>query len=252
MFGSKDSSSGGSSKDVPATRDAELSGIVFQPFQEVQAQLSVLDDILDNSSVPGPTTMAAASLARMDYEGGLEAAINEQINVEYTMSYIYHSLAAFMDRDNVGLPGFAAYFKASSDEERHHANLLMAQQTRRGGRVKLKTIHAPESEYASEARGEALWSLELALGLEKLNFGKLRELHAVATDAGDAQVTHFLEDYLLHEQAKDVKKAADLVSRARRAGPGLGVFELDLLLQREYGYGLEGGDGNGAGAAAGA
>lgn len=37
-----------------------------------------------------------------------------------------------------------------------------------------------------------------------------------------------------------------------RAGPGLGVFELDLLLQREYGYGLEGVDGNGAGAAAGA
>jgi hypothetical protein len=27
---------------------------------------------------------------------------------------------------------------------------------------------------------------------------------------------HFLEDYLLHEQARDVKKAADLVSRARR------------------------------------
>jgi hypothetical protein len=27
---------------------------------------------------------------------------------------------------------------------------------------------------------------------------------------------HFLEDYLLHEQAKDVKAAADLVSRARR------------------------------------
>lgn len=45
----------------------------------MQAQLSVLDDIMDNSKVPGPTTMAAASLARMDYEGGLEAAINEQI-----------------------------------------------------------------------------------------------------------------------------------------------------------------------------
>jgi hypothetical protein len=39
-----------------------------------------------------------------------------------------------------------------------------------------------------------------------------------------------------------------------RAGPGLGVYEVDLLLQREYGYGLDGGDagGNGAGAAAGA
>jgi hypothetical protein len=34
MFGSsKGSSSGGSSKDVPAVRDAELSGIILQPFQ---------------------------------------------------------------------------------------------------------------------------------------------------------------------------------------------------------------------------
>ncbi|KAF6250549.1 ferritin [Scenedesmus sp. NREL 46B-D3] len=238
---------GSSGKDLPATRGAdELSGIIFQPYQEVQAQLATLDDIIDNAGVPGPTTMSSVSMARMDYEDRLEAAINEQINVEYTMSYIYHSLAAFMDRDNVGLPGFAAYYKASSDDERHHANLLIGHQNRRGGRVKLKTIHSPESEYTSEARGEALWSLELALGLEKLNFGKLRELHDVASSVNDAEMCHFLEDYLLHEQAKDVKKAADLVSRARRAGPGLGVFEVDLMLQREYGYGL---DGDGAGAA---
>jgi ferritin heavy chain len=57
------------------------------------------------------------------------------------MSYIYHSLAAFMDRDNVGLPGFAAYFKRQSDEERQHANLLMVQQNRRGGRIKLQVGH---------------------------------------------------------------------------------------------------------------
>jgi ferritin heavy chain len=71
------------------------------------------------------------------YHAALQLSL-PALSVEYTMSYIYHSLAAFMDRDNVGLPGFAAYFKASSDEERHHANLLMAQQNRRGGRVKLK------------------------------------------------------------------------------------------------------------------
>jgi ferritin heavy chain len=64
-------------------------------------------------------------------------------SVEYSMSYIYHSLAAFFDRDNVGLPGFAAYFKESSDDERHHANLLMAQQNRRGGRVHLAAISRP-------------------------------------------------------------------------------------------------------------
>ena len=42
--------------------------------------------------------------------------------------YIYHSLFAFFDRDNVGLPGLAQYFKESSDEEREHAEKLMYQQ----------------------------------------------------------------------------------------------------------------------------
>eukprot|EP00878_Enallax_costatus_P008057 GHUV01008426.1.p2 GENE.GHUV01008426.1~~GHUV01008426.1.p2 ORF type:complete len:121 (+),score=50.21 GHUV01008426.1:336-698(+) len=120
----------------------------------------------------------------------------------------------------------------------------MRHQSRRGGRVKLMTILGPESEYTNEARGEALWSLELSLALEKMNFTKLRELHALAE--GDAEFQQFLEHELLDEQAKDVKLAADLVSRARRAGPGLGVFELDNILQKEYGYGL---DGDGAGAA---
>lgn len=31
----------------------------------------------------------------------------------HSVSYIYHSMAAYFDRDNVGLPGFAAYFKES-------------------------------------------------------------------------------------------------------------------------------------------
>jgi hypothetical protein len=36
----------------------------------------------------------------------------------------------------------------------------------------LQTILHSESEFAYEMRGEALWSLELALPLEKLNFAK--------------------------------------------------------------------------------
>lgn len=59
-------------------------------------------------------------------------------SVEYNMSYIYHALAAYFDRDNVCLPGFAAFFKKASDEERDHANKLMVHQNSRGGRVKLQ------------------------------------------------------------------------------------------------------------------
>ena len=41
------------------------------------------------------------------------------------MSYVYHALYAYFSRDNVALPGFAAFFKDGSEEERGHAELLM-------------------------------------------------------------------------------------------------------------------------------
>ncbi len=47
-------------------------------------------------------------------------AVNEQINIEYQVSYVYHALYAFFDRDNVGLPGFAKYFKVRRLHTRRH------------------------------------------------------------------------------------------------------------------------------------
>lgn len=67
------------------------------------------------------TNEVSESLGRVDFKPSCEAAINEQINIEYNISYIYHSLYSFFDRDNVGLPGFAKFFKDSSVEEREHA-----------------------------------------------------------------------------------------------------------------------------------
>ena len=42
------------------------------------------------------------------------------------------------------------------------------------------------------AQGDALYSMELALSLEKLNFIKLRELHRVAANAEDAQLADYI------------------------------------------------------------
>ena len=46
-------------------------------------------------------------------------------------------------------------------------------------------------------QGDALYSMELALSLEKLNFIKLRELHRVASNAEDAQLADFIGALLL-------------------------------------------------------
>ena len=107
--------------------DQQVTGLVFRPFEAVQDDLAVVKD-----------TPMQNSFARTMFHEECEAAINEQINIEYTISYVYHSLYNFFDRDNVGLPGLAAFFKSASEEERGHAEQLMDYQTRRGGRVKLQ------------------------------------------------------------------------------------------------------------------
>jgi ferritin heavy chain len=76
--------------------------------------------------------------------------------VQYNISYVYHSMASYFDRDNVSLPGLAKYFRDQSAEERGHAQLLMDFQNTRGGRVALQAIIPPETEFNDATKGDAL------------------------------------------------------------------------------------------------
>jgi len=205
---------------VPRAASTELTGVVFQPFDAVQSELAVVDK-----------APVSVSYARVDYHPECEAAVNEQINIEYNVSYVYHSLYAYFSRDNVGLPNIAAFFKKESIEERQHAELLMDFQTLRGGHVALKSIISPETEFSHPEKGDALYAFELFLSLEKLNFQKLRHLHTIADKHDDAHMTDFIEGGLLADQANSVKESAEKVSQLRRVGKGLGVFEFDRQLQ---------------------
>ncbi|CAA7029236.1 unnamed protein product [Microthlaspi erraticum] len=39
------------------------------------------------------------------------------LSVEYNLSYVYHAMYAYFDRDNIALKGLAKFFKESSVEE---------------------------------------------------------------------------------------------------------------------------------------
>jgi hypothetical protein len=106
------------------TKEGDVTGIVFQPFEEVQVQLSALDKVRgwrrgaacsSGWRSPAPLTPATPlrptpprqvldsgttdlSYGRMNYSETLEAAVNEQVNVEYNMSYVYHAMATYFDR----------------------------------------------------------------------------------------------------------------------------------------------------------
>lgn len=194
-------------------------GILFEPFTEVQSQLVQV------------SSAYFESLARQRFSPSCEAAINDQINVEYNVSYVYHALFAYFDRDNVGLPGFAKFFKESSEEEREHAEKLMKYQNKRGGRVKLNIISSPVMEFDHAEKGDALYSMELALALEKLVNEKLLSLHQVAVDNNDPEMCDFIEGEYLNEQVEAIKKISGYVSQLRRVGKGHGVYHFDLELQ---------------------
>jgi ferritin heavy chain len=205
-----------------AAKNPGDSSIVFRPFEEVLPELQAVDEVKHLAE-------AKPSFARVRYSEQCEAAINEQINVEYTISVIYHSFYAFFARDNVGLPGIAEFFRKQSEEERGHAEMFMKYQNRRGGRVQLATITAPQSEYDNEEKGEALHAFELALSLEKLNYNKLWALDDIASKSEDYELASYVEE-ILQMQAEEVKRAADQVAQLRRVGKGLGVFEFDRSL----------------------
>ena len=198
-----------------------LSGVVFQPFEELKGELSLVPQAKDQS------------LARQKFVDECEAAISEQINVEFNASYAYHSLFAYFDRDNVALKGFAKFFKESSDEERDHAEKLMKYQNMRGGRVRLQSIVTPLTEFDHPEKGDALYAMELALALEKLVNEKLHNLHSVASRCNDPQLTDFVESEFLEEQVEAIKKISEYVAQLRRVGKGHGVWHFDQKLLEE-------------------
>ncbi|KAH7672571.1 Ferroxidase protein [Dioscorea alata] len=205
-----------------ATDSRTLSGIVFEPFEELKREGSHLVPLSPHESV-----------ARQLYSDDCETAINEQINVEYNVSYVYHALYAYFDRDNVALKGFAKFFKESSEEEREHAEKLMKYQNKRGGRVKLHSIVWPHSEFDHPEKGDALYAMELALSLEKLTNEKLLHLQSVACNNNDPQMQDFVESEFLGEQVEAIKKISDYVSQLRRVGKGHGVWHFDQMLLHE-------------------
>lgn len=198
-----------------------LTGVVFEPFEEVKKELSLV-----------PST-PQTSLARQKFKDDCEAAVNEQINVEYNVSYVYHAMFAYFDRDNVALKGLAKFFKESSLEEREHAEKLMEYQNKRGGKVKLSSIVMPLSEFDHAEKGDALYAMELALSLEKLTNEKLLNLHSVASKHNDVQLTDFVESEYLTEQVESIKKISEYVAQLRRVGKGHGVWHFDQVLLHE-------------------
>ncbi len=90
------------------------------------------------------------------FKDKIQKALNAQMNLELSSSYLYLAMAAYFESEN--LNGFAQWMKIQSGEEYAHAMKIYGYINQRNGRVNLSKIDAPKSEWkdAAEVFAETL------------------------------------------------------------------------------------------------
>lgn len=135
----------------------------------------------------------------------MQDALNEQINKELFSSYLYLSMAAYFAGKN--LPGFANWMHIQSGEEREHAMKLYEHLEDRGGRVTLKAIEAPKTEWASN-----LEAFREAAAHEAMISASIHALYEIAVKEKDYPVQVMLQ-WFIEEQVEEEKNAAEIVAQ---------------------------------------
>ena len=125
----------------------------------------------------------------------VEDALNGQLNAEYYSSYLYLSMAAYFE--SIDLPGFANWMRIQTQEEMFHALKFYDYIIERGGRVILRAIEAPPSEWKSP------WDVfETTFKHEQKVTGLINDLVFLARDERDNAAEIFLQ-WFVNEQVEE-------------------------------------------------
>jgi ferritin len=150
-------------------------------------------------------------------------ALNEQINRELYSEYLYLSMAAWFE--DQGLPGFAAWMRAQTQEEHFHAMKLFDYVNEVNGKVSLKTIEGPPVDFESP-----LAIFEASLEHEKYITASINERMKLAMDESDFATANFLQWYVA-EQVEEEANVGAVVDKLRLSGgQGNAILMLDQQL----------------------
>ena len=137
----------------------------------------------------------------------MEQALNEQLNAEYYSSYLYLSMAAYFE--SIDLPGFANWMTVQVEEEMFHARKFYNYIIERGGRVILRTIEAPLTEWKSP-----LDAFEATLAHEQKVTGLINDLVYLARDERDNASEIFLQ-WFVSEQVEEEDNVNTIIAQLR-------------------------------------
>ena len=153
----------------------------------------------------------------------MQDAVNEQINKELFSAYLYLSMAAYFE--DKGLPGFAHWMALQASEEQEHAMKFYEFMNDRGGRVSLKAIDAPKSEWKT-----SMEAFKEVLAHEQKVTASIHALYELALKEKDYP-TQFMLQWFISEQVEEEKNASDIISQLELIDAhGTAVLMLDKQL----------------------
>ncbi len=133
----------------------------------------------------------------------LEKALNDQINKELYSEYLYLSMAVYLAHEN--LDGFANFMFIQTQEEHAHATKMINYLLERGGKVVLKQIDEPKTDFDSVKQ-----IFELALNHEKFISKSINELMDIAIQENDHSAKGFLQ-WFVDEQVEEESSMEKIV-----------------------------------------
>lgn len=158
----------------------------------------------------------------------VEKALNEQIQAEFYSAYMYLGMSLSFAEQS--LNGIANWFKVQHDEENVHAHKIIDFIIERGGKVDLKEIEAPGSDF-----GSPLVAFEKALKHEQYVTSLINKLYELAIEEKDYATQVFLQ-WFINEQVEEEDSVGEIVEQMKRIpenSAALFYFDQKLATRKE-------------------
>lgn len=158
----------------------------------------------------------------------IEQMLNEQIQKEFYSAYLYLSMSGYFK--SVDLDGFANFYYVQAQEERDHAMKIFNYVDEVGGKIVLKQIDAPKSDFESIEQ-----VLGMALSHEQYVTKSIHEIVDAALGEKDHTTYSFLQ-WFINEQVEEEATADHNLKMMKLVGnDGRGILMLDAeLAKRVY------------------
>ena len=140
----------------------------------------------------------------------VSSLLNEQVNKEFYSAYLYLDFSVYYE--DIGLDGFANWYKIQAQEERDHAMLMLQYLQNNGEKVTLEAIAKPDKDL-----NDKLQVLKYGLEHEQYVTSLINNIYAAAHEVKDFRTMQFLS-WFVKEQGEEEKNAEDMIKKMELFG----------------------------------